>query len=438
MKIANSLYARTSLTFFIALFTFMLFASLVAFQYIMQPIAKQAAEDLAALMVLSTQTWVELSDDARPRFEQELKAYHDMQITADQLILTPFEHNRPFSRFLKQALTERLEQPIQLYHDSNSEQLIWAEIPISNYVIHIGFPYNHIGANPPKVIFLLLIAAAIIIFFSTNFLVRKLIRPLEKLSQASIQMGRGTYVPPLEEGGAQELISLTQSFNQMNQRVQQLLDNRNTLLAGISHDLRTPISRIHLALELMQASKESDLINGIRQDLDEMNQLISQTLELANSKEKALNKLEMVDIKQLILSEVEKYQNRFEAIHYESDNSCYAMISYTALQRILQNLIENAIRYGENSPIKITLRQEQKTFNICIIDQGPGIPVEFQKQIFQPFFRLEGSRNSKTGGSGLGLAIVSQLCDLYGWTIKLQTSEPKGCTFCISILQPSK
>ncbi|MCU7953866.1 MAG: HAMP domain-containing protein [gamma proteobacterium symbiont of Bathyaustriella thionipta] len=437
MKRSSSLYVRTSLTILVALFIFMVFASIVVFQYIMQPIAKQAAGDLAAFMVLSSQTWVELSADARPRFEDELKNYHDMVITSARKTQTPFEHHRPFFRFLKQALEERLEQPVKLYRDMTIKELVWAEIPIATHLIHIGFPYNHIGANPPKVIFLLLLGAAVLIFLTSSFLVRRLTQPLEKLAQATVQMGRGRQVSSLQESGAQELVVLTRSFNQMNQRVQQLLDNRNTLLAGISHDLRTPISRIHIALELLEANNETELMGSIRADLDEINQLISQTLELAISNEKALDKLEMLDLNELILSETQKYDHHFEFINWDSLPVYQAMISRTAFQRIFQNLIENAIRYGENSAIKITLSKEQQFIKICISDQGPGIPEQYQKQIFQPFFRLEGSRNVNTGGSGLGLAIVSQLCEIYGWKIYLKSNEHsngnKGSTFCLMI-----
>ncbi|MCN4143852.1 MAG: HAMP domain-containing protein [Thiohalomonas sp.] len=95
---------------------------------------------------------------------------------------------------------------------------MWVEIPISSHLIHIAFPYNHIGADPPKVIFLLLLGAAVLIFLTSSFLVRRLTQPLEKLSQAAVQMGQGTQVAPLQETGAQELVLLTRSFNQMNQK----------------------------------------------------------------------------------------------------------------------------------------------------------------------------------------------------------------------------
>ena len=433
MREPGSLYVRTSLTIFIALFIFLAFAAVVVFLNIMQPIARQSAADMAALMVLSAQTWVELSPEARPRFEIELNDYHQIFITQQKKTLQAVSFNHPYLIFLQEALEKRLQHPVKFSKEVIGEQNIWLDISLSKHIIHIGFPYQHIGANPPMVVFLLLIGAAVLIFLTSSLLVKRLTTPLEKLSQATLQMGRGKKVPPLVESGAKELTLLTRSFNQMNHRVQQLLDNRTTLLAGISHDLRTPISRIHIALELMGNKCDPELTDSIRSDLNEMNNLIAQTQELALSREKATAKLETVNLNELISLEVLKFKQEFELIEWQPTSSCNALISKTALQRVLQNLLQNAIRYGEDQPIVISLMREAEEFIICIADQGPGIPQAHRSDIFQPFFRLEASRNINTGGSGLGLAIVSQLCEIYGWSIELKTNEMKGSIFCLRI-----
>jgi len=343
-KRTNSLYVRTSLTIFIALLIFMFFAFAVVFQYLMRPIAKQATGDLSALIVLSSQTWVELSPEARPRFQKELKNYHDILISSQPKEFQKLNYDSPFINFLKQALEKRLELPFKLY-DNVTDDLIWVEINLSRHLIYFGISPHPVGANPPKVIFLLLLGAGVLIFFTTSFLVRRLTRPLEKLSHSVVQMGRGTQVAPLNEDGVSELILLTRSFNQMNERVQQLLDNRNTLLAGISHDLRTPISRIHLALELMKEEGDAELIDSVRHDLLEIDKLIGQTLELATGKEKTLQNTETVDLKVLILSDIEKLQQQGQVIDCSFtsnvNNNFEATIFRTAFQRIFQNLLEN-------------------------------------------------------------------------------------------------
>ncbi|MDX2503331.1 MAG: ATP-binding protein [Gammaproteobacteria bacterium] len=435
MKQPRTLFVRTSLTIFIALFIFMVFASGVVFHYLMQPIARQAAGDLAALMVLSAQTWVELPPDSRPRFEQELADFHGLSISDRNDTLRPIENDHPFFHFLKQTLEELLEQPVDLFEDVNNDRWIWVDIPMSRDLIHIGFPNQHIGPNPPQVIFLLLAGAGALIFITSSILVRRLTQPLEMLTQATLQMGQGVQIPSLEETGAKEFVLLTRNFNQMNHRVEQLLANRNTLFAGISHDLRTPISRIHLALELLEGNSDPELIKSIRYDLQEMNHLITQTLELATSYEKAQAKLEVIDLNELIASEVEKFQHEYKDIQWRAKSDCKALISITAFQRIFQNLLDNAIRYGDNSQIQISLTCDQQQIKVCIADQGPGIPLEHQSNIFQPFHRLETSRSSSTGGSGLGLAIVSQLCELYGWTIQVNCDN-NGSIFCLSLNQP--
>ena len=435
MKKPATLYVRTSLTIFIALFLFMGFASAVVFQFLMQPLARQAAGDMAAMMVLSAQTWVELPSDARLRLEAELETYHNISITEHNESKIPVSTHHPFIRFLKEELERRLDHPVSINKDASSDNdRVFVDIPMSDMMIHISFPHHHIGANPPAVIFLLLMGAAILIFVTSSFLVRRLTRPLEQLSQATTQMGRGKEVQLLEESGAKELVLLTRSFNQMNHRVQQLLDNRNTLLAGISHDLRTPISRIHLALELLEGEQKNELLTSIRGDLDEMNQLLEQTLELAINDKKILDKLERMDVNHLVSTVIDKFSNQNKNINWHpSQSACLAEISLPAFQRIVQNLIENAIRYGQGLPIDIYLECIKDSVKVCVADQGPGIPAEFQSDIFQPFFRLETSRNIDTGGKGLGLAIVKQLCDLYEWDIQLNTNNNNGCTFCLIV-----
>lgn len=302
MKQPSSLFVRTSLTIFISLFIFLAFAALVVFQNLISPIARQSAGDMAALMLLSAQTWVELPVEARLRFERELEQYHQLYISEQHQPLDDINIHHLFYNFLVEAFEKRLNQPVVIPGQSmkNQTRFIWVDIPIAANIIRIGFPYSHIEPNPPRAIFLLLLGAAVVIFLTSSLLVRHLIRPLENLSQATLQMGRGNVVAPLEETGARELTQLARSFNQMNARVQQLLDNRTTLFAGISHDLRTPISRILLALELMEDKPDRELIQAARSDLEEMNHLIQQTLELAVSKEQARSKCKVININELI------------------------------------------------------------------------------------------------------------------------------------------
>ena len=427
----STLFSRTSLTIFIAIFIYVILASIVIFVYLMQPMAKQSAGDLAALMVLSAQTWVELPADARPRFEEELVNYHDISISTPIPPIKKIESKHLFFVFLQQALEKRLNNSIKTYTDASNDNWVWIDIPMAEHNIHIHIPYSHVKPNPPIAIFILLAAAGILIFITSNILVKRLTRPLEQLSDAAVAMGKGKYIDVLPESGAKELALLTRSFNQMNQQVQQLLNNRTTLMAGISHDLRTPISRIQLALEFID-KKDRELVQGIQNDLDEMNQLISQTMELANSQNASNDTLQLININDFIKRLILKYPDNDITLN-SSNQHCEMTISITSLQRILQNLIDNAIRYGNNQHIDIQLVCSESMIVVDISDAGSGIPEKLQSIIFQPFYRIDSSRNTSTGGNGLGLAIVKQLCEIYEWDIAILTSSDQGTTFRLSI-----
>lgn len=429
----GTLFARTSLTVSIALLIFVIFSSGVVLYYIMFPIARQAAGNLAALMVLSAQTWAELPPYTRPDFEGELKNFHGLTLFARETQIKPVDDKTPFIHFLESALQERLEKRVDILEDPADNSQLWVDISMGIHDLRVGFPVGQAGPNPPLVIFILLIGAALFVLITSTLLVRRLISPLEDLALAARQIGKGNKLQPLKENGPEELALLAKSFNQMNQHIQQLLANRTTLFAGISHDLRTPIARITLALEFLDNEQEAELITGIKKDLAEMNQMISQTLEIARGFDNDDCKAERVDLNQLLSAMITEYQNDSQQIVWQPAPVCSMMIVEMALKRVLLNLIENAIRYGEGNPVSIQLECMDKQALVRVMDRGPGIPEELREAVFEPFYRLELSRNSSTGGNGLGLAIVSQLCDKYGWIISIDSRQGGGTVFSLKI-----
>lgn len=429
----GTLFARTSLTVSIALLIFVIFSSGVVLYYIMFPIARQAAGNLAALMVLSAQTWAELPPYTRPDFEGELKNFHGLTLFERETQIKPVNVKTPFIHFLENALQERLEKQVDILEDPADSSQLWVDISMGIHHLRVGFPMEQAGPNPPLVIFILLIGAALFVLITSTLLVRRLTRPLEDLALAARQIGKGKKLEPLKEKGPEELALLAKSFNQMNQHIQQLLANRTTLFAGISHDLRTPIARITLALEFLDNQQEAELITGIKKDLAEMNQMISQTLEIARGFDNDDCKAERVDLNQLLSAMITEYQNDSQQIVWQPAPACSMMIVEMALKRVLVNLIENAIRYGEGNPVSIQLECMDKQALVRVMDRGPGIPEELREAVFEPFYRLELSRNSSTGGNGLGLAIVSQLCDKYGWIINIDSRQGGGTVFSLKI-----
>jgi len=267
-------------------------------------------------------------------------------------------------------------------------------------------------------------AGTIVILLTSLLLVRRLIRPLARLSRATTQIGRGGIFKPLPETGPRELVTLTQGFNRMAGEIEQLLANRTTLFAGISHDLRTPITRMQLALEMLPADTDPTLVTSLRQDLEEMNRLISDTLDLA--KGLGPHEQESIDLREFIDGIVTSQRHSGSEIQWTPESCCICSVDTLALQRILTNLVENAVRYGGDSPVELRCFCNDHEAIIEVLDHGPGIPASEREQVFQPFHRLETSRSRRTGGSGLGLAIARQLCDAHGWSIQLLPRKGGG------------
>ncbi|BAN34256.1 periplasmic sensor signal transduction histidine kinase [Sulfuricella denitrificans skB26] len=197
------------------------------------------------------------------------------------------------------------------------------------------------------------------------------------------------------------------------------MDNRTTLLAGISHDLRTPLARLRIALEMMPENAKPTLIARMERDMEEMNQLIGGFLELAQGL--GQEEKRPVDLA-VLLGELAQDTG----LEWRALPPCIREVASVALRRILSNLVENALRYGGGKPVSMVCDCADGGARISILDRGPGIPPDQAEEVFRPFYRLESSRSSATGGSGLGLAIARQLAEANGWKIELLAREGGG------------
>ncbi len=439
MILPKTLLARTGVTVAVAILSFLLFSSIVVGYYILLPVAKRSAEDLAALMVFSAQTWVELPPYTREDFERELLASHGLMLQTATQPLTDSAVRSPYMLFIESALAQRTEHNIKVLSDPQNEDWLLVDIPIADKTLRLGFEHQRIGPRPPVAVLLLILGGIVVTLTTTLLLVRKLTKPLARLSSATREFARGAHAEPLPVSGPEELAELTRHFNQMTGKIEHLLANRTIVLAGISHDLRTPIARIQLALELLNNQAEPQLIQGIHKDLGEMNQLIGKTLEFARGLDEKTHKDETVDINLLISELVDSTDDPL--IQWQSGTDCVQVLNRLALHRVLSNLLENARRYGDKKPVSILCECNVSDLVIRILDQGPGIPEHELNNVFQPFHRLENSRNQTTGGSGLGLAIAQQLCQVNNWQISLH-ANPVGGTearLCIrTIDRPAK
>lgn len=406
-------------------FVAFLAVTVVALAYFMLvPLAQRSADDLAALMVLSAQTWVELPPDTRADFEDELVARHGLRLEPQPSTpLTEHAHYHPYVRFLEAALRRRTGTPVHMKLLGAEETWFWAEIPVAGRIIRIGFPKSRIGTQPPLAALVVLAAGVVASGLTAWLLARRIAGPLQRLSAAATRVGHGQAPEYLPETGPQELATLARNFNRMAREVRELLASRTTLLAGISHDLRSPLARMRVALEMLPVQTDPKLYAKLQSDLAEMNRLVGNFLELARGLQSDAPQEIELEAVLVQLAEDARLAGTQITLH-----SCtrHMRASLMALRRILGNLIDNAVRYGEGKPVEIACGESAGGLRISVLDRGPGIPADQLEAVLRPFYRLEGSRSKATGGSGLGLAIAKQLADAHGWRLDLRPRQGGG------------
>ncbi len=438
MQIPNTLFYKTASTLIISLLLLSIIILTSGAYFVLIPVGKRSADDLAALLVLSAQTWTELPLETRSDFEKELITAHGIKLfKAEQALDTPkIKKFIIYQNLLQQALKTRIGESSKIVFGSDKQQpdWIWIDIQIREQTLRFGFSEQRIGARPPIVLLAIAIAILLLAFSAALIIAKRLSRPLSLLSAATTAVGKGEKSLVPENKGPDEINTLARNFNLMSNKVSALLENRTTLLAGISHDLRTPLTRIRLALEINADTINATLLERLESDIEDMEQLLEQALLLARGIEKKepLQELDLVMLLSTLVAQVDaewlaqhpdsKCRVKFEVnpnIKSEENinNKWRWPLAKKSLLRILHNLIENSLRYGKNKPVTVQLSKQNNIPLVSILDQGPGIPKEERETVFRPFYRLEESRNTMTGGSGLGLAIVYQLCNAQGWEI---------------------
>jgi len=434
----HSYFWRTLSIIGVVSISFLLIVISTLAYYMVVPLGQRATEDLASVITHAAETWDYLAVSKRAIFAEKMKNKHQLVLTRSNEPLSELSNLLPYLFFLESSLSEQLGEKIRLKEsiEADGEQWFWADIPITDGLLRFGFARSRIGVKPPIVFFVLLVVGFFLIFFTAVVLTYRLTVPIERLYLAAKSVGKGQWPEPIEEKGAEELVVLVREFNNMSIQVKELLSNRTILLAGIAHDLRTPLTQIQLALSMLpNHGGDPELMDSIQDDLDSINHLISETLSISLGFEE--EKAVLIDIKQELQSIISNIDNNEVNINCLSGKPCKRIVQPLALRRILTNLLENAIRYGEGKPVSVNYacnyECDKDTLIIRIMDNGPGIPTEKMKAVFRPFYRLETSRGSATGGSGLGLAIVKQLADANGWEVKLMAG-PKGGTIAELIL----
>jgi len=327
-------------------------------------------------------------------------------------------YGSPLREMLRKALDERLAFPhlIDLKQEPGTV-FIFVEVPKGLYIAQV--PQRRIYTPTTEVFIGWMIGSSFLLSAIALLFMRNQMRPVRRLADAAEAIGKGQDVPWFKLEGATEVRQAGAALLVMNDRLRRAIVQRTTMLAGVSHDMRTPLTRMKLELAMMPESAHT---RGFHADIGEMETMLEAYLAFARGEE--AEQSTPTDIGAMLHDIVEATKRENPNISLTIQDAITLKIRPNAMKRCLANLIGNALRYGTKA--NVTLAMQEYAVAILIDDDGPGIPEEKREDVFRPFLRLDESRNQETGGVGLGLTIARDIVRAHGGDIDLEVSPEGG------------
>ena len=391
---------------------------------------RQQSEYLAsqiASVVATVSTALEtMPASARRRFSERLPSQQNIRLlpaTAwdDQDLSLP---QSPLLHAIEEHLKREFAgdaQALVLLEDA--DHALWIKIRVRNQAYWVVFPPETLGSASVWAWAGWSVFGLALAIIGAYLLMLRVNRPLRALTEAAEEIGAGKTPSPLEEDGPDEISTLSRAFNRMSANLRQLDEDRAMLLAGISHDLRTPLSRLRLGMEMLGAATDESLRCGMVQDIEDIDKIINQFLDFARQ---GVNEPSRSgeDLNQIVSSVCDRYNRLGTPVRKRLGELPPMTLRPTATQRMVTNLVDNALRYG-GGEVDVVTEQSGNRAVVRVLDRGPGIPREDVERVKQPFTRLEASR-ADGRGSGLGLAIVERAAHMHGGEIKLLPRDGGG------------
>ncbi|QMV13016.1 two-component system sensor histidine kinase EnvZ [Vibrio spartinae] len=427
---ARSAFSQTILLFLVLLVANQLYSYYAVFHYALLPSLQQFNK------ILSHEIHLMLDDTMDEHHDIPLDAPMRRQVLEKLGVTIHPLHSQASAAYqqatsidlMSEQMSEELGSPTDVRMSLGKKSyVLWMKIDALPDVL-LRIPLSELQEEDFLPLFWNSLMMACFILFGGWLFIRWQNRPLIRLEKAAKAVGKGEIPPPLDEKGSSEIRSVTYAFNQMAQGIQALGEDRALLMAGISHDLRTPLTRIRLATEMMSAD-DSYLAEGIISDTEECNEIISQFMDYL--KPVNAQTFQPVAINDLIL-EVVRSGERSVAVETELATGLKPALGHAiAIKRALTNLIVNARRYGQGW-IKVSsgMTADNRLVWICVEDNGPGIMEEQMGKVFEPFTRGDSARGSE--GSGLGLAIVKRIVSQHQGRVSMHNRSDGGLKVQIS------
>jgi len=422
----RSLLARTALIILIALVATQLVSFALFTRYYSQPRQQVAIAGFASHLKSISAALETIPPERHLEFIGRLQEREGLRISrvrneageADrEAVLAP---DLPGLRNIRAQLKREFGEGSDMYLRPRNPNSFLIKLPVGQRDYWVVFPRNRIERDAGMAWAGWALFGTLIALLGAYLLVRKVNQPLRELARAARAVGQGAASRPVSLEGPSEVRAVASAFNQMQDDLQRQAQERATFLAGVSHDLRTPLARMRLNIEMLGDKVDNTTRDGMASDIGDMDAIIGQFLEFA--REESSEKAVSTSLVTLVNELVEKRPNA--NIRKALEDSPALLLRPVAMRRLIGNLIDNAIKYG-NGQVDITTRVAGGAVLLSVLDRGPGIPADQVERLKQPFTRMEEARTGASG-AGLGLAIVERIARLHGGRLDLLPRDGGG------------
>jgi len=323
----------------------------------------------------------------------------------------------PIDRTLRRELKSRFSPNNFWFDTTNYKELIDLRIKNQSGYFKFLVPRDRVTSSSARIFALWITVPALIMVLISLIFLKNQTRPITNLARVAEKFGKGEEIEEFKPSGAAEIRQAGYEFDKMRKRILRHLNQRSEMLSGISHDLRTPLTRMKLQIAFI---KDKELVNRLTEDINEMEKMLNEYLQFTSSS--YLEKSEKFNLTDLIDKIIKKYDNKNILSNLTSE--IFINGRKNLIERCINNLIDNAIKYGNK--VKVELNKGSSNLFISIEDDGPGIPEKEHENVFKPFYKINKGRADSKSSVGLGLSIASDIIRSHGGNIKLEKSSMNG------------
>lgn len=387
----------------------------------LEPRARAISQNLVSIVNLTRTALIASQPDRRHELLAELADREGIQIyPAEPGERTAPLADHPLVRLVTDAMRKQLGANTRFASEREGKPGFWVTFRIDDDEYWVRVPRERVERRVALQWLGWGALASLLSLLAAYLIVSRVNRPLRALAAAASVIGRGKMPEPVSEGGPDEIRTLSHAFNQMSRDLARLDADRALILAGVSHDLRTPLSRLRLGIEM--SGSDPHLREGMTADIEEMDRIINQFLDFARTD--GGEAFQRSDLSAIAAEVVEHFHRRGKAVEARVASLPGLPLQKMAMRRVILNLVDNALRYGEKG-VSVATRAEAGEAVLEVADRGPGIPAAEVERLKQPFTRLEVARSDK-GGAGLGLAIVERVARAHRGSLDLLAREGGG------------